>query len=123
MCRTYLLQSTACLLLVVGFGCGRGASTPEEEAHPAPVKAAPVRRAVLQQWTEFSGTSLPLIGRTAQISAAVDGRVLAVSAHEGQEVAAGQVIVQLDDRILAAERPRLEAAVKELVQLKAQAEL
>ena len=36
-----------------------GASTPQEEAHPAPVKAAPVRRAVLQQWTELSGTSLP----------------------------------------------------------------
>jgi multidrug efflux pump subunit AcrA (membrane-fusion protein) len=97
-------------------GCGRG-SPADEESHPAPVKAVAARQATLEAWTELFGTTQPLVGKGAQISAAVDGRVVAVlpdlqgkPLREGELVAAGQVVVQLDDRIAKANRAKLASA-------------
>jgi len=118
--------SVVCLLALVAIGC-RGATPSEEESHPAPVNAEQVRRAALQQWTELFGTSQPLLGHAALISAGVEGRVVEVLPDlkgqpvcEGQQVVAGQVIVQLDDRIPRANRAKLVAAAKELDELEEQ---
>src|SRR5205823_5823449 len=101
---------------------------PEEETHAAPVKAEPARRVALQEWTDLFGTTQPLLGHAAPISAAVEGRVVAVlpdakgkPVREGEAVAADQVIVQLDDRIVRANRAKLEASLAELEEQKKQA--
>jgi len=124
------LAAAAWLLACVALGCGRGAPAPDEEPHPAPVKAEAIRRASLQQWTDLFGNSLPLVGHSAQVSAGVDGRVLAIlpdlkgePVKEGHQVAAGQVIVQLDDRVPRANRAKLEADAKDFEEQKKQADL
>jgi len=86
-----------------------------------------VRQANLEQWTDLFGTGQPLLGHAALISARVEGLVLAIlpdlkgnAVGEGQTVAAGQVIVQLDDHIAKANRVKLEADARELEEQKKQ---
>src|SRR5437588_7958534 len=100
-----------CLLLA---GCGKTPPPAEEAPHPAPVKAQAAQRVTLEEWTELLGTTQPLPRHAARITAAVEGRVLSVlgdakgpPVREGQQVAAGQVIVQLDDTVQRANRDRL----------------
>ena len=73
------------------------------------------------EWTEAIGTTQPLPNHSARISAAVEGHVLTVlrdehggTVVEGQEVKAGQVVVQLDDSVLQANRTKLEATLRDL---------
>jgi membrane fusion protein, multidrug efflux system len=108
-------RGSICLLLTLAVGCGRDTASPHEETHPAQVKAQKVQRATLNQWTNLFGTSRPLVNHEAAISAAVEGRVLAIlpqhdgqSVTEGQQIKAGQVIVQLDDRIARANRDKAD---------------
>jgi multidrug efflux pump subunit AcrA (membrane-fusion protein) len=71
----------------------------------------------LEEWTELVGTTMPLPDRVAQVTAPVGGQVLTVltgagnkPVAEGQHVAKGTVLVQLDDTILRANLAKLEAA-------------
>ena len=90
-------------------GCSRAAPPAAEEEQPqAPVAAEPARPLVLPEWTQLLGTTVPLPGHGARISAAVEGRVLSVLAdgqgaavHEGQDVKAGDVLAQIDPRQIA----------------------
>src|SRR5690349_8953538 len=107
-------------LFALALGCGRGGGQSQEETHPAQVKAQPAKRVTLNQWTTLFGTSKPLVGHEAVITAGVDGRVLTVlpdlkgkSVREGHQVEAGQVIVQLDDRITRAKRVTAEEQQKQ----------
>jgi RND family efflux transporter MFP subunit len=101
----------------------------EETAPAAPVQAQEPRALVLAQWTELDGTMLPLPAHSARVSAAVEGRVLSVltgedgkPVHEGQKVQAGDVIARLDDRIVQANRDKVEAGFKDLEEQKKQAD-
>jgi RND family efflux transporter MFP subunit len=125
--RRLPLGAAGWLLVCLALGCGR-APPPEEESHPAPVKAEPARRTTLEEWTDLLGTTQPLLGHAASVSAVVEGRVEAVlpdlkgkPVTEGQPVAKGQVIVQLDDRIPRANRAKLEAGLTELEEQRKQA--
>jgi RND family efflux transporter MFP subunit len=118
-CRSFLLLGS--LLASLPLGCAK-APKAEEEPPPAPVQAVAAKRVELAEWTEFPGTTQPLPKHAAKITAAVEARVLTVLPHgasgpavaEGQRVMPGQVIVQLDDRIVQAKRASLIASQKDL---------
>ena len=120
----FLTLSLACLPLACSQPPG-GETNP-----PAPVEAVAPRALVLGQWTELDGTAQPLPQHAARISAAVEGRVDSVltgadgkPVHEGQVVHAGDVIARLDTRIAEANRAKLEASRKDLVESKKQADI
>jgi multidrug efflux pump subunit AcrA (membrane-fusion protein) len=116
------------LVSCLASGCGQ-ATQPLEDEHLAEVKVVQAKEELLAEWTDLPGTTQPVTGRSARLSAAVEGRVLSVLGNgkgtplvEGQAVSAGQVIVQLDDRIPRANRDRLQAAHEELKEQKNQAD-
>jgi multidrug efflux pump subunit AcrA (membrane-fusion protein) len=116
---------TACF----ASGCRRAAEEPAEVAI-APVQAQQPREVSVESWTELVGTTQALPGNAARISAPVEGRVLWVlgdghgpAVIEGQQVNVGQVIAQLDDRVMRANRARTAAVQRELEQARRQAEL
>jgi RND family efflux transporter MFP subunit len=113
----------------LALGCGQESPPPAEKAPPAPVHVAEAERVPLAQWTDLVGTTQPLPGHAAQVSAVVGGLVQSVLGDgkdaalvEGQRIDAGQLVVQLDDRIARANRAKAEAAQQELIQQKKQAD-
>jgi membrane fusion protein, multidrug efflux system len=107
-------------------GCGQAAKP--ETTPAAPVKWEPASSVVLEQWTELVGTTQPLPECVAHITAPIDGRVVSLlknaageAIHEGDEVKAGEVIAQLDDRIARLSLAKAESAVKTAEQDKTQA--
>jgi RND family efflux transporter MFP subunit len=127
-------RSAVCASLILSSawltsGCRRAGEEPPEEKI-APVQAQQPREVSVEAWTEVVGTTQALPGNAARISAPVEGRVLWVlgdghgpAVIEGQHVNAGQVIAQLDDRILRANRAKTAATQRELEQERRQAEL
>lgn len=116
---------------MLGIGCGRTPAVKEEENRVAPVKAVAAEKLSLGEWTEMIGTTQPLPGRAARVSAIVEGRVLSLLGDdklgrplvEGQQVMAGDVIVHLDDRIARSNRDRVSYTLKDLEEQKRQADL
>lgn len=116
------------LLMNVAGGCQR-APHPAEEVTQAPVQAQAASKIVMGEWTDLLGTTVPLPNRSARISAAVEGHVLTVlgdgkgsAVVEGEQVKAGQVVVQMDDRVLRANRGKLQAMLNDLEEQHKQAE-
>jgi RND family efflux transporter MFP subunit len=114
----FVLLATAMLL---PLGCAKEEAPAEEEEHAAPVKWESAEKADLEEWTELLGITQPLPNHSAHISAAVGGLVLSVLPSEkgkviveGQRVEKGQVLVQLDDRVLRANREKLLVSDPEL---------
>jgi RND family efflux transporter MFP subunit len=115
------------LLAALLAGC---AQPQKPEATPAaPVKWEPASSVVLEQWTELVGTTQPPPEGVAHITAPIEGRVVSLlkdaagePIHEGDEVKAGDMIAQLDDRIARLNLGKAESAVKTAVQDKAQAQ-
>jgi RND family efflux transporter MFP subunit len=110
-------------------GCAKTPAAEEEKTPPAPVKWEQARHLFLEEWKEFPGTTVPLPNHAARISAPMEGVVMSVlrapdgkQITEGQEVQAGDVIAQLDDRAAKADRDRAEAAQKALAEELPQAE-
>jgi RND family efflux transporter MFP subunit len=118
--RTFVVILAALMLLPLG--CAKEVETPaEEEEHAAPVKWEPAEKADLEEWTELLGITQPLPNHAAHVSAAVGGFVLSVLPSEkgkviveGQRVVKGQILVQLDDRVLRANREKLLVSDPEL---------
>ncbi len=117
----------AALLAGLLSGC-RQVKAPEEEHHAAPVKWEEPKKEALEEWVELLGITQPLPGRSARVSAGVEGHVVSVLSEEGgtavgegQEVSAGQVLVRLDDRVIRANRDKLLATEKELAEQARQA--
>jgi RND family efflux transporter MFP subunit len=109
------------VLMVLPLGCKKEEPAAEEEEHAAPVKWEPAEKADLEEWTELLGITQPLPNHVAHISAAVGGYVLSVlpsdngkTIVEGQCVEKGQLLVQLDDRVLRANRDKLLVSDPEL---------
>ena len=104
------------LLTLAPIGCRKeNAAAGEEKRPPAPVRAVAGEMMMLGEWTELLGTTQPLPRGSAKVTAQIEGRVLQVlgdgaqSIAEGDLVAAGQVIAQLDDRIPRTNRDKLAA--------------
>jgi multidrug efflux system membrane fusion protein len=107
--------------LVLSTGCKRAAPPEEEKAPPAPAKFETARQLFLEEWVDLVGTTQPLPDRAARVTAPVEGRVLRVlqgkdgkPVVEGQEIAAGTPLVQLDATIVRANRDKIEAGQKVL---------
>lgn len=112
--RSFRLLACAVLLAAAMPGCGRG----EEEAAPAarPVVLATVASRDLAERIEATGE---LIAKeNAELAAEVGGQVTAIRAEEGEEVAAGQVLLEIDP-----ERRRLERDTARAQRAEAEANL
>jgi multidrug efflux pump subunit AcrA (membrane-fusion protein) len=115
------------LLAALLAGCTQ---PPKPETTPAaPVHWDPASSVVLEQWTELVGTTQPLPECIAHITAPIEGRVVSLlknaagePIHEGDEVTAGEVIANLDDRVARLNLSNAESAVKTAEQDKAQAQ-
>jgi RND family efflux transporter MFP subunit len=116
-------------LVVALPGCKKE-EAPAEEGGPreAPVKWEGPERHELKEWTELLGTTQPLPGQVARVSAAVGGPVLALlrddkgkPVAEGQEVAKDQELARLDDFQVRASREKALASRAELQALLQQA--
>jgi RND family efflux transporter MFP subunit len=118
------------LLLTALAAAGCGAPKPPAEEEPkSPVKWEPASRVVLEEWTELVGTTQPLPGAFARITAPIDGRIVSLlqkadgkPLHEGDEVAKGQEIARLDDRIPRLNLEKAQSAVKTAAEDRAQAQ-
>ncbi len=103
-------------------GCKKE-EAPAEEGGPreAPVKWEGPERQELKEWTELLGTTQPLPGQVARVSAAVGGPVVSLlrddkgkPVAEGQQVARDQVLARLDDFQVRATRDKALASQPEL---------
>jgi RND family efflux transporter MFP subunit len=125
-CRQVALLLAATLSTA---GCARLRGNPGEpkaaDESYSPAKAVAASRVAIGGWTELLGTTQPLPGHSARVSAAVEGHVLSVLAGgtvaEGQRVDKGQVLVTLDDRVVRANREKALAALEDLAQQKKEA--
>lgn len=98
----------------VAAGCGREQAPASKAAAPPVVRGVrvgPVELVALEDRVEVPGT---VRARTRiTLSSRVVGTILAMHVREGSRVEAGQVLVELDDRDLAAQVRRANAAVAE----------
>jgi RND family efflux transporter MFP subunit len=91
--------------------CGpEAAPSPSERLSLGGTRVA-VTDAVIVDAFDASGTAEPV--RLATLSTKLMGTVTAVSVHEGDRVAAGQLLVRLDARDLDAKRAQVEAGLAE----------
>lgn len=93
--------------------CGRGSQTPESSAAVAAVKAAvaPVSKSAIEVPHEAVGT---LKSKTVSaIRSKLTAHITAVHVREGDVVETGTILVDLDDREVAAQVDKAEAALSE----------
>jgi RND family efflux transporter MFP subunit len=119
--RPVLSLSLALVLAGALPGCKKAAPPEEGEVHEAPVKWEGPERHELKEWTELLGTTQPLPGQVARVSAAVAGPVVSLlqddkgkPVAEGQEVARDQVLARLDDFQVRASREKANSSLGEL---------
>jgi len=103
---TFLLILAVLAGLMLG-GCG--AKAPPEEDNSAAVETAAATAGSMESILRISGTITPL--RRSEIKSRIAGTVQAVTVMEGDRVRAGQLLIQLDPRDLAAQVAQAEAAV------------
>lgn len=93
-----MLRSLTGLLsiLILLSGCNqKGPVQAKQDTGPVPVRVAPVRTREVQRIVESVGTLFPF--DEAIVSAEIDGRVEKVSADLGDQVAEGQILVNVSE--------------------------
>ncbi|PYO87221.1 MAG: efflux RND transporter periplasmic adaptor subunit [Gemmatimonadetes bacterium] len=101
--RTFLLAGlAAALAATTGCGPSRGGAAPK-----VPVSVARVERRALPYELDATGTVEPI--RAVDVRAQVNGTILHVNFSEGDEVAAGQVLFEIDPRPYRAALQQAEA--------------
>jgi RND family efflux transporter MFP subunit len=118
----------ALLLAGLPLACARQQEA-AEKVPPAPVQAVGPLGHFFEQWTNLNGTTQPLPQHAARISATIEGQVLRVLADadgkpllgpdgkplaEGGQVSAGQLVVQLNDKLARANYEKSRASQKDL---------
>jgi RND family efflux transporter MFP subunit len=101
--------------------CGREAAPPAAEHAALAGTAVAVTDTVVVDAFEASGVAEPV--RQATLSTKLMSTVTAVLFHEGDRVAAGDVLVRLDARDLTARREQVEAALAEATAVQRDAEI
>lgn len=103
--------TAASAVFLVASAC----SSPDAESTPAVRRVSGtvyiVRDTMVQSVFEASGTATPL--RQATLSTKLMGTVLEVLASEGDRIVAGQILVRIDARDLAAKRSQVSASIAE----------
>jgi RND family efflux transporter MFP subunit len=110
MRRPIHVAGTMLAALLLG-GCGGGEAPGPAERPPLSGTPVAVTDTLIADAFEAAGTALPV--RVATLSTKLMGTVTAVPVHEGDRVAAGQVLVRLDSRELEAKRIQAEAGLTE----------
>jgi len=90
--------------VVAWFWFGRAAEDPtkagrgkgDASARPIPVVAAPARKGNINVYIDALGTVTPR--NTVVVHPRVDGQLMTVAFHEGQDVKAGDLLAQIDPR-------------------------
>ena len=104
-------KSVASAFLILAAAC----SSPEPEAGESPRRVAgtayTVKDTTVRALFEASGTAMPL--RQATLSTKLMGTVLEVRAREGDRIVAGQTLVRIDARDLAAKHSQVAASIAE----------
>ncbi len=100
-----------CLACVLMPACSNSAGGAADVSPEPDVTVTTVERAVLAQDLLVSGNLAALPNRDAKLAALVPGRIQAVLVTEGDRVAAGQTLAQLDPASYADQLHQAEAAV------------
>ncbi|MHB1225724.1 MAG: efflux RND transporter periplasmic adaptor subunit [Gemmatimonadaceae bacterium] len=112
MRRTDLLPFVVALALsLAACGAPDGASTPEQSAPRAAGEVVTVVDTTIDAMLEAAGVAGPIAQAT--LSTKLMGTVTAVLVQEGDRVAAGQPLVRLDARDLAARQSQVSAGIAE----------
>jgi HlyD family secretion protein len=99
----FMATTLIIILLVVGLaGCGLFGEDPTPE--PVPVEA-------VQQPKVVSAEAFVVPVKEADLSFEVGGRVVSVAVEEGETIAAGQVLAELDDTVQRANLENVEAGL------------
>ena len=101
--------------------CGGAASPPVAVRAPRAGTAVLVTDTMVIDAFEAAGVAAPV--RSATLSTKLMATVIAVQVHEGDRVAAGDLLVRLDARDLAARRDQVDAALAEATAVQADAEV
>jgi multidrug efflux system membrane fusion protein len=108
-----ILAVAAAILLAASLPAARHVFMDDAKAAAKPdAKAVPVRAAVVTQGSlpiAVSGIGTVLAAQSVTLHSRIDGQLESVHFSEGQDVRAGQLLVQLDDRVLAAQVQQAEA--------------
>lgn len=107
MKKTALLAGSIALASLVG--CEKAAPDTKVETHQEPGTAQTVRDSAMGLAQEVVGVAEPLL--RADLSTRLMGTVLSVSAKEGQNVSAGQVLLRIDGQELSARSSGLAAGL------------
>jgi len=108
------LRAAEAIALALGCALCAGCSKPADDPGNTPVPdvtVAIVQRAALTQELLVSGNLSASPNRDAKVGALVPGRIQAVLVTEGDRVAAGQALAQLDPSSLSDQLRQAEAAV------------
>jgi membrane fusion protein, multidrug efflux system len=104
-----LLAALAALIALALAGCGSHAAD-DHAMPPAEVSVAEVAVREVTRWDEFTGrVAAP---ETVELRPRVSGYIQSVNYREGQEVAAGEVLFEIDPRPYRAELARAEAELR-----------
>ncbi len=109
------------LSALVLTACGGAASPPVAVRAPRAGTAVLVTDTMVIDAFEAAGVAAPV--RSATLSTKLMATVIAVQVHEGDRVAAGDLLVRLDARDLAARRDQVDAALAEATAVQADAEV
>jgi membrane fusion protein (multidrug efflux system) len=102
-----LLAAVACLVV----GCADGTQTGGFEMPPMPVEAASVTRRTVTD--DFTAVGTLGANKSIEVVAEIDGKVMDLPFREGSYTEAGELIAQLDDVQLKAERDRAAALLEQ----------
>lgn len=106
-----LLLAAAALVAVAGCGAESSGKSKAPPPRPHLVELAPAEPGRLSYTADRAGSLRAL--REVRIVNQEEGRLTAVRVREGGRVAAGDVLVRYDDRILRAQLDKAEAALKQ----------
>jgi multidrug efflux pump subunit AcrA (membrane-fusion protein) len=102
------------LAILALAACGKEPAQPSKAPEPPVVRnvtVGVVTKAEVDDTAEVMGTVKSRT--TTTLSSKIVGRILALHVHEGSEVQVGQLLVELDDRDMAAQVRRAEAGLRE----------
>ncbi len=109
--RTLMPASGVLLATLILGGCGGEAAPAVAERAAVTGVPVAVTDTTIPDVLEAAGTAAPI--RMATLSTKLMGSVTAVLVHEGEHVASGQLLAQLDARDLVAKRSQVEAGLAE----------
>lgn len=104
-------KALAGAVLIVAAACSPSEARKEESPRRVAGTAYTVKDTTVRALFEASGTAMPL--RQATLSTKLMGTVLEVRAREGDRIVAGQTLVRIDARDLAAKHSQVSASIAE----------